>query len=134
MAEKAATAAGASAAKTPPKLIEPQAIWLVTSQKNIVAAGLADACEIQLSYVIGVAQPVSVFINTGGTAKISEQKISRIVRDIFPLKPKEMIAHLKLARPIFAQTSYGGHFGRKGADFTWEKTDMAQKLRKAAGL
>ena len=102
--------------------------------KNIVAAGLADACELQLSYAIGVAEPISVLIDTEGTSKISEQKISQIVRKIFPLTPKRMIAHLKLARPIYAETSHGGHFGRKGPNFTWEKTDMTAKLRKAAGL
>jgi len=102
--------------------------------KNIVAAGLADTCELQLSYVIGVADPLSVYVNTHGTAKISEKKISQIVRKLFPLTPKGMIAHLKLARPIFAQTSYGGHFGRNLPNFTWEKTDMTTKLRKAAGL
>jgi len=102
--------------------------------KNIVAAGLADACEIQLSYAIGVAEPISILVDTEGTAKISEQKLSQIVRKIFPLTPKKMIAHLKLARPIYAETSYGGHFGRKGPNFTWEKTDMTAKLRKAAGL
>ena len=102
--------------------------------KNIVAAGLADACEVQLSYAIGVAEPISVLIDTEGTSKISEQQISQIVRKLFPLTPKKMIAYLKLDRPIYAETSYGGHFGRKGANFTWEKTDMAAKLRKAAGL
>jgi len=102
--------------------------------KNIVAARLADVCEIQLAYVIGVAQPVSIFVNTEGTAKISEKKISEIVRKLFPLTPKGMITYLKLDRPIYGQTSYGGHFGRNLPDFTWEKTDMAAKLRKAAGL
>ena len=102
--------------------------------KNVVAAGLADACEIQLSYAIGVAEPISVLVDTERTAKISEKKISEIVRKLFPLTPKKMIAHLKLARPIYAQTSYGGHFGRNLPNFTWEKTDMAKKLRKAAGL
>jgi S-adenosylmethionine synthetase len=102
--------------------------------KNVVAAGLADSCEVQLSYAIGVAEPVSVFIDTEGTAKISEKKISEIVRKFFPLTPKGMIAHLKLTRPIYAQTSYGGHFGRNLPDFTWEKTDMVPRLRKAAGL
>jgi S-adenosylmethionine synthetase len=102
--------------------------------KNIVAAGLADICEIQLSYVIGVADPLSIYVNTYGTAKISEKKISQIVRKLFPLTPKGMIAHLKLDRPIYAETSHGGHFGRKGPNFTWEKTDMAKKLHKAAGL
>jgi S-adenosylmethionine synthetase len=102
--------------------------------KNIVAARLADACEIQLSYAIGVAQPISVLIDTEGTSKISEQKISRVVRKLFPLTPKRMVAHLKLDRPIYAQTSHGGHFGRNLPNFTWEKTDMVAKLRKAARL
>jgi len=102
--------------------------------KNVVAAGLADACEIQLSYAIGVAEPISVLVDTERTAKISEKKISEIIRKLFPLTPKKMIAHLKLARPIYAETSYGGHFGRNLPNFTWEKTDMAKKLRKAAGL
>ncbi len=102
--------------------------------KNVVAAGLADACEIQLSYAIGVAEPISVLVDTERTAKISEKKISEIVRKLFPLTPKKMITHLKLARPIYAETSYGGHFGRNLPNFTWEKTDMAAKLRKAAGL
>jgi S-adenosylmethionine synthetase len=102
--------------------------------KNVVAARLADACEIQLSYAIGIAEPISVLVNTEGTAKISEQRISEIIRKIFPLTPKKMIAYLKLARPVFAETSHGGHFGRNGANFTWEKTDMVKKLHKAAGL
>ena len=102
--------------------------------KNVVAAGLADACEIQLSYAIGVAEPISVLIDTEGTSKISEQKLSRIVRRLFPLTPKRMIMYLKLARPIYAETSYGGHFGRNLPNFTWEKTNMTAKLRKAAGL
>jgi len=102
--------------------------------KNVVAAGLADACEIQLSYAIGVAEPISVLVDTERTAKISEKKISEIIRRLFPLTPKKMIAHLKLARPIYAETSYGGHFGRNLPNFTWEKTDMAKKLRKAAGI
>ncbi|MFQ6036840.1 MAG: methionine adenosyltransferase, partial [Sedimentisphaerales bacterium] len=102
--------------------------------KNVVAASLADACEVQLSYAIGVAEPISVLVDTEGTAKISEQKLSQIIRKFFPLTPKGMIEHLKLARPIFAETSYGGHFGRNLPNFTWEKTDMVSKLRKAAGL
>jgi S-adenosylmethionine synthetase len=102
--------------------------------KNIVASRLADICEIQLSYVIGYADPLSVLVDTRGTGKISEAKLSALVRKIFPLTPKGMIDHLKLARPIYSKTSYGGHFGRKGSEFTWEKTDMAPKLRKAAGL
>jgi S-adenosylmethionine synthetase len=102
--------------------------------KNIVAAGLADACEIQLSYVIGFADPLSVLVDTKGTGKISEKKLSNIVRKLFPMTPKGMITHLKLERPIYSKTSHGGHFGRNLPEFTWEKTDMAAKLRKAAGL
>jgi len=102
--------------------------------KNIVAAKLADACEIQLSYAIGVAKPISVLVDTEGTSKISEMKIAEIVNDLFPLTPREMIRHLKLDRPIYARTSHGGHFGRNLPDFTWEKTDMVQKLRRTAGL
>jgi len=102
--------------------------------KNVVAARLADACEIQLSYAIGVAQPISVLVDTEGTSKVSEKKLSKIIRKLFPLTPRKMIAHLKLDRPIYAQTSHGGHFGRNLPNFTWEKTDMATKLKKAAGL
>jgi S-adenosylmethionine synthetase len=102
--------------------------------KNIVASGLADACEIQLSYVIGYADPLSVLVDTKGTGKISETKLSDLVRKLFPLTPRGMITHLKLARPIYYKTSAGGHFGRNLPEFTWEKTDMAKKLRKAAGF
>ncbi len=102
--------------------------------KNIVAAGLADACEIQLSYVIGFADPLSVLVDTKGTGKISDKKLGEIVRKLFPLTPKGMITHLNLERPIYSKTSHGGHFGRNLPEFTWEKTDMAAKLRKATGI
>ena len=102
--------------------------------KNIVAAGLADACEIQLSYAIGVADPLSILVNTEGTAKVDELLLEKLVRRLFPLTPKGMIDHLNLRRPIFAETARNGHFGRNLPTFTWEKTDMANKLRKAAGL
>ncbi|MHC4544050.1 MAG: methionine adenosyltransferase [Planctomycetota bacterium] len=125
---------GAFSGKDPTKVDRTASYMARYIAKNIVAAGLADACEVQLSYAIGVAEPVSVLVDTEGTSKISEQKISQIVRKLFPLTPKKMVAHLKLDRPIYAETSHGGHFGRKGANFTWEKTDMAAKLRKAAGL
>jgi S-adenosylmethionine synthetase len=125
---------GAFSGKDPTKVDRTASYMARYVAKNVVAAGLADACEVQLSYAIGVAEPISVLIDTEGTAKISEQKISQIVRKYFPLTPKAMIKHLKLARPIFAQTSYGGHFGRNLPNFTWEKTDMAVKLRKAAKL
>lgn len=125
---------GAFSGKDPSKVDRTASYMARYIAKNIVAAGLADACEIQLSYVIGVAEPISVLIDTEGTAKISEQKISRIVRELFPLTPKKMIKRLNLARPIYFETSHGGHFGRNGENFTWEKTDMVTKLRKAAGL
>ncbi|MEN6427436.1 MAG: methionine adenosyltransferase [Phycisphaerales bacterium] len=102
--------------------------------KNVVAAGLADACEIQLSYAIGMAEPISVLVNTEGTAKISETRISQIVCELFPLTPKGMIKHLNLQRPVFEETSHGGHFGRSLPNFTWEKTDMVVALQKAAGI
>ncbi len=125
---------GAFSGKDPSKVDRTATYMARYIAKNIVAARLADACEIQLAYVIGVAQPVSVHINTEGTGKISDDKLSDIVRNLFPLTPKQMIKHLKLARPIYSNTSHGGHFGRKGPEFTWEKTDMVAKLRKAAGL
>ncbi len=125
---------GAFSGKDPTKVDRTASYMARYIAKNIVAANLADACEVQLSYAIGVAEPISVMINTEGTAKVSEKKISEIVKKLFPMTPKGMINHLKLARPIYAQTSYGGHFGRNLPNFTWEKTDMVAKLRKAAGL
>jgi S-adenosylmethionine synthetase len=125
---------GAFSGKDPTKVDRTASYMARYIAKNIVAAGLADVCEVQLAYVIGYANPLSIYVNTHGTAKISETKISHIVRKLFPLTPKGMIAHLKLARPIYADTSHGGHFGRKGPNFTWERTDMVGKLRKAAGM
>ncbi len=125
---------GAFSGKDPTKVDRTASYMARHIAKNVVAAGLADACEIQLSYAIGVAEPISVLVDTEGTLKIDEQTLSGLIRKFFPLTPKRMIDYLKLARPIFAATSYGGHFGRKGANFTWENTDKAPKLRKAAGL
>ena len=125
---------GCFSGKDPTKLDRTASYMARYIAKNIAAAGLADACEVQLSYAIGIAEPISVLIDTEGTSKISEQKIGNIVRNLFPLTPKAMIARLKLARPIYAETSYGGHFGRNLPNFTWEKTDMVENLRRAAGL
>jgi S-adenosylmethionine synthetase len=126
---------GAFSGKDPTKVDRTASYMARYIAKNIVAAGLADICEVQVSYAIGVAKPISVLISTEGTAKISEKKLGAIVADLFPLTPKQMIKHLKLARPIFSNTAHGGHFGRKADDvFTWEKTDMVARLRKAAGL
>ena len=99
--------------------------------KNIVAAGLADQCEVQLSYAIGVAHPVSVFINTFGTGKLSDEVILDLVKKNFDMRPKAIIEHLKLLRPIYRKTAAFGHFGRDDPDFTWEKTDKAEELAKA---
>ncbi len=125
---------GAFSGKDPTKVDRTASYMARYIAKNVVAAGLADACEVQLSYAIGVAEPISVFVDTAGTGKISEHVLSELIRKLFPLTPKKMIQYLKLARPIFTPTSYGGHFGRKGSSFTWEQTDIAAKLRKAGGL
>jgi len=100
--------------------------------KNIVAAKLADKCEIQLAYAIGVAEPVGVMVNTYGTSKIPEERLTELVRKYFPLTPLGMIEHLNLRRPIYEKTAAYGHFGRELPEFNWEKTDMAEDLAKKA--
>ncbi len=100
--------------------------------KNIVAAGLADKCEVQIAYAIGVANPVSVMVNTFGTGKIDDEKLVGIVKKNFDMRPKAIIEHLKLLRPIYRKTACYGHFGRDDPDFTWEKTGKADILRKSA--
>ncbi len=100
--------------------------------KNIVAANLADKCEIQLAYCIGVADPVSVLVNTYGTNRIPEEKIVGLIRKHFPLKPKQIIEHLRLRRPIYRKTATYGHFGRDDPDFTWEQTDKVSELKRNA--
>ncbi len=102
--------------------------------KNIVAAGLAEKCEVQVAYCIGVAEPVSLMIDTFGTGKIPPDRIAEIVRDTFSFKPAEMIRHLRLLRPIFKKTACYGHFGRNDPDFTWEYTDKVDDLREKAGI
>jgi S-adenosylmethionine synthetase len=101
--------------------------------KNIVAAGLADRCEVQLAYAIGVSAPVSIRVDTQGSGRIEDAKLCELVREHFPLTPAGIINHLKLRRPVFVATSSGGHFGRTGDTFTWEKTDKAEALAEAAG-
>jgi len=102
--------------------------------KNIVAAGLADRCEIQIAYSIGVAKPVSIMIDTDGTSKIPEEKILELVKTYFDLTPRGIISHLKLKRPIYKKTACYGHFGRNEPEFTWERVDMVDLLREEAGL
>lgn len=98
--------------------------------KNIVAAGVAKRCEIQLAYAIGVAEPVSLMIHTYGSSKVPKEKIRKTIKEIFPLSPKEIIEHLDLLRPIYKKTAAYGHFGRELPEFTWEKTDMAETIRR----
>ena len=100
--------------------------------KNIIAAGLADKCEIQIAYAIGVAHPVSIMIDTFGTEKIPQSKILELIKEIFDLRPEAIIRHLDLRRPIFRKTASYGHFGREDKDFTWEKTDKAEILKEQA--
>ena len=102
--------------------------------KNVVAAGLADQCEVQISYAIGVAQPVSVMVNTFGTGRIPDEKILELVKKHFDMRPKAIIDHLNLLRPIYGKTAVFGHFGRDDPDFTWERTDKAEILKKDAGI
>ena len=99
--------------------------------KNIVAAGLADECEVQLSYAIGVAHPISVFVDTCGTGKLPDEEILELVKKTFDMRPKAIIEHLQLLRPIYRKAAVFGHFGREDPDFTWEMTDKAEVLRKA---
>jgi S-adenosylmethionine synthetase len=125
---------GAFSGKDPSKVDRSASYMARYVAKNVVAAGLAKKCEVQLSYSIGVAEPVSVMIDTSGTSKIPPDDIAKLVRKYFVLTPAEMIKHLNLLRPIYRKTSCYGHFGRNDAVFTWEKTDVAKKLRRAAGL
>ncbi|MFQ5731842.1 MAG: methionine adenosyltransferase [Planctomycetaceae bacterium] len=124
---------GAFSGKDPTKVDRSAAYVARYIAKNIVAAGLADECELQLAYAIGVAEPVSVRVDTHGTAQADEDRIAAAVREVFPLTPKAIIDTLQLRRPIFRKTACGGHFGRNDPDFTWEATDRADALRKAVG-
>jgi len=125
---------GAFSGKDPSKVDRSAAYAGRYVAKNIVAAGLADKCEIQISYAIGVAEPTSISVQTFGTGKIDDERIIELVRDHFDLKPKGLIQMLDLLRPIYRNTAAYGHFGREEPDFTWEKTDKAAALKDAAGL
>jgi S-adenosylmethionine synthetase len=125
---------GAFSGKDPSKVDRSAAYAGRYVAKNIVAAGLADKCEIQISYAIGVAEPTSISINTFGTGRVSDAIISQLVREHFELRPAGLIKMLDLKRPIYLPTAAYGHFGREGENFTWERTDKAEALRKAAGL
>ncbi len=125
---------GAFSGKDPSKVDRSAHYMARYVAKNVVAAGLADRCQVQLAYAIGVAQPVSVLAETYGTGRVADEEIARLIAAVFPLTPRGIIECLQLRRPIYRQTSNYGHFGRELDDFTWEKTDRAAALRQAAGL
>jgi S-adenosylmethionine synthetase len=125
---------GAFSGKDPTKVDRSAAYMARYIAKNIVAAGLADRCEVQLAYAIGVAEPVSVLVDTFGTGTISEVELQKLIRENFSLTPKGIIESLDLRRPIYKKTAAYGHFGRKEKDFSWEATDKAEVLRAAAKI
>jgi S-adenosylmethionine synthetase len=125
---------GAFSGKDPSKVDRSASYMARYIAKNLVAAGLAEKLELQVAYTIGVAQPVSVMIDTEGTSKISPDRISQIVLELFDLRPRKIIEKLNLLRPIYKKTACGGHFGRTEESFTWEKLDMVEAIRKTAGI
>ncbi|HMB03105.1 MAG TPA: methionine adenosyltransferase [Isosphaeraceae bacterium] len=124
---------GAFSGKDPTKVDRSAAYMARYVAKNVVASGLAERCEIQLAYAIGVSEPVSVHVESEGTGQIPDSQIAALVRKVFPLTPSGIIKHLDLRRPIYRKTASGGHFGRSEPEFTWERTDKAEALRQAAG-
>ncbi|HET9156161.1 MAG TPA: methionine adenosyltransferase [Myxococcaceae bacterium] len=124
---------GAFSGKDPSKVDRSAAYMGRYIAKNVVAAGLAERCEVQVSYAIGVADPVSVMVETFGTSKVPEERIAEAIRRTFGLKPREIIEHLDLLRPIYQKTASYGHFGRSEKEFTWERTDKKDALREAVG-
>jgi S-adenosylmethionine synthetase len=125
---------GAFSGKDPTKVDRSAAYMARYAAKNIVAAGLAEKCLVQLAYAIGVADPVSVLIDTGGTGRLSEAALAALVREHFRLTPRGIIEDLRLRRPIYKKTAAYGHFGRDDEGFTWEATDKAEALRQAAAI
>ncbi len=125
---------GAFSGKDPTKVDRSASYAARYAAKNVVASGLADRCEIELAYAIGIAQPVSILVDTQGTGKLPDDKIAEIVSKVFDFTPAGIIKKLDLRRPIFRKTAAYGHFGREDADFTWEKTDMVDVLKAEAGL
>ena len=125
---------GAFSGKDPSKVDRSACYMCRYVAKNLVAAGLADRCEVQIAYAIGVCQPLSLMVNTFETNKIPEESIEKILNSHFDMKPASIVSHLNLKRPIFKKTAGYGHFGRNEPEFTWEKTDKAEELRKTAGL
>jgi S-adenosylmethionine synthetase len=125
---------GAYSGKDPSKVDRSSSYMARYAAKNVVAAGLADVCRLQVAYTIGQAEPLSVFLDTRGTGKIPDEQLIRLVREVFSFKPAEVIRYLNLLRPIYKKTAVYGHFGRKEPGFTWENTDRAALLKEKAGL
>jgi S-adenosylmethionine synthetase len=125
---------GAFSGKDPSKVDRSAAYAMRWVAKNVVAAGLASRCEVQVAYAIGKAEPVGLFVETFGTEKVEIDKIEQAIDQVFDLRPAAIIRDLDLLRPIYSQTAAYGHFGRELPDFTWERTDRADALRAAAGL
>jgi S-adenosylmethionine synthetase len=125
---------GAFSGKDPSKVDRSASYMARHIAKNIVAAKLAKACEVQLAYAIGVSEPISVLVDCEGTETIEEAKIAKAVQEVFPLTPKGIVDHLDLLKPKYQETAHDGHFGRKGRGFTWEKTDHVKALKKAVGM
>jgi len=125
---------GAFSGKDPSKVDRSACYMCRYVAKNLVAAGLADRCEVQIAYAIGICQPLSLMVNTFETNKIPEERIEKILNSYFDMKPASIISHLDLKRPIYKKTAGYGHFGRNEPEFSWENTDKAEELRKAAGL
>ncbi|MGZ3653371.1 MAG: methionine adenosyltransferase domain-containing protein, partial [Bdellovibrionota bacterium] len=122
---------GAFSGKDPSKVDRSACYMARYAAKNVVAAGLADRCMVQVGYAIGVAEPVSLMVETFGTAKVDEDKLQAAVREVFSFKPAAIISSLKLLRPIYSPTAAYGHFGRRGEGFTWENTDRTEELKRA---
>jgi S-adenosylmethionine synthetase len=125
---------GAFSGKDPTKVDRTAAYAARWVAKNIVAAGLATRCELQFAYAIGIPEPLSVNVDTFGTGAIADDKLAEIVQQVFDLRPRALIRDLDLLKPIYRQTSNYGHFGRDDVDFTWERTDRVEALKKAAGI
>jgi S-adenosylmethionine synthetase len=125
---------GAFSGKDPTKVDRSASYMCRYVAKNLVAAGIAERCEVQVAYAIGVAEPVSILVDTFRTGKLAQERILELVRQFFPLTPKGIIDYLDLRRPIYKKTAAYGHFGRQEPEFTWEKTDLAEKIRKEAGV
>ena len=125
---------GAFSGKDPSKVDRSAAYMGRYVAKNLVAAGLCEKCEVQVAYAIGVAEPVSVMVDTSGTGKIPSARIAQIIREVFDLRPRAIIEELDLLRPIYKKTAAYGHFGRELPEFTWERTDKVDIIREKAGL